>query len=77
VPAVCIGSWPLNVAMFDGDLMAGPVVTLFSEEMDESRRNITANPQRAHGDMQRIMRAFFMPETIQPEEAGAVVKKPR
>jgi hypothetical protein len=63
--------------MFDGDLMAGPVVTLFAEEEEEARRNITANPQRAHADLQRIMRAFFMPETLQPDEAPAVVKKPR
>jgi hypothetical protein len=77
VPAVNIGSWPLEVSMFDGDLMAGPVVSLFAEDIEEARRNVTSNPQRAHGDLQRVMRAFFMPETILPEDAQAIIKKPR
>jgi hypothetical protein len=77
VPTVSIAAWPLEVAMFDGDLIAGPVVTLYAEEVEEARRNITANPQRAHADLQRVMRAFFMPETLLPEDAAALVKKPR
>ena len=38
---------------------------------------MTANLARSHKDYQRIIKAFFMPELVQPAEAVEMVKKPR
>jgi hypothetical protein len=77
VPAVCVARWDLEATMYDGDIMAGPVVTLFTDDEDGARSCLVANPQRAHADLQRIMRSFFMPELITAKEAAALIKKPR
>ena len=63
--------------MFEGDSVAGPIPTLFGEDIIASKSAISANPERAFSDFQRLVRAFFMPETLQPEEAPNFVKKPR
>jgi hypothetical protein len=34
IPTVKLASWPMNCQMFDGDTLAGPVPTLFSEDAD-------------------------------------------
>jgi hypothetical protein len=34
IPTVKLGSWPMNCQLFDGDTLAGPVPTLFSEDAD-------------------------------------------
>ena len=70
-------SWGLDCLMFEGDSVAGPIPTLFGEDIIASKSAISANPERAFSDFQRLVRAFFMPETLQPEEAPNFVKKPR
>ena len=34
VPAVLLASWNLDAAMFEGDKVAGPVMTLFAEDVE-------------------------------------------
>ena len=70
-------SWGLDCQMFKGDSVAGPIPTLFGEDINASKSAISANPERAFSDFQRLVRAFFMPETLQPEEAPNFVKKPK
>ena len=70
-------SWGLDCLMFEGDSVAGPIPTLFGEDINASKSAISANSERAFSDFQRLVRAFFMPETLQPEEAPNFVKKPR
>jgi hypothetical protein len=74
---VRVARWDLEATMYDGDIMAGPVVTLFTDDEEGARNSLGANPQRAHGDLQRIMRSFFMPELVTEKEAVALIKKPR
>ena len=57
--------------------MAGPVPTLFGDTPDVSRTAVTANPEKAFGDVQKIMRCFLMPEVLDDKEAEAFIKKPR
>ena len=46
VPRVLIKSWPLNADMFDGDVMAGPVPTLFAVDEDEAIDAMMENPEK-------------------------------
>ena len=66
-------SWGLDCLMFEGDSVAGPI----GEDITASKAAISANSERAFSDYQRLVRAFFMPETLQLEEAPGFVKKPR
>ena len=70
-------SWPVNADMFDGELLAGPIPMLFSEDMDSSQANITADPLKSHWDMSKISKCFFMPECLPLKDALAIIKKPR
>jgi hypothetical protein len=63
--------------MFDGDVLVGPIPTLFAEDLEEALDAITADPVRAHYDISKIHRMFFMPEHVDMEAAIAAVKKPR
>jgi hypothetical protein len=63
--------------MFNGELAAGPVPALFSEDEEASQEALLANPRKAHQDLQRAMKIFFMPELVELEEALTLVKKPR
>ncbi len=70
-------AWPLSADLFDNEIMKGPVPTLFADAPDEAEAAIRAGPIRAHADLQRLMRAFFMPESLDPAAALKLVKNPR
>jgi hypothetical protein len=67
----------LSADLFDGDEQAGPIPTLFAENMEEAMEGLMGNVMRAHADIQKLSRVFFMPEVVDLEEAIAIVKKPR
>jgi hypothetical protein len=77
VPTVELAVWSLEASLFDGEIAAGPVPVLFSEEPEATLAAVTANPGKAHYDVQKVARCFLMPETIRLDEASALVKKPR
>jgi hypothetical protein len=77
VPAVLIKSWPLASTMWDGDVLAGPVPTLFAEDVEASREAFLDNMAKAHNDLGKLYRAFFMPEHILVDEAADLLRKPR
>jgi hypothetical protein len=77
VPAICLGQWSLNAELFDGDEQAGPVPTLFAEDSEGAMEGLMGNVTRAHADIQKLSRVFFMPEVVDLDEAIAIVKKPR
>ena len=70
-------SWQAEAALFVGDIMAGPVPTLFGVDPDASLASIMAEPRKAHWDLMKICRLLFMPENLALEEAVAFIKKPR
>ena len=51
-----LNSWPAEAALFDGDIMAGPVPSLYGEDPDASLAGITAEPRKAHWDLMKICR---------------------
>jgi len=77
VPTMLLGSWQLDATMYDGEVMAGPVCTLCAEDNDVARNALKANLVKAHSDLQKIARAFFMPEYVDEDEAVRIAKKPR
>jgi hypothetical protein len=45
--------------------------------MEAAMEGLNRNVARAHVDIQKLSRVFFMPEVVDLEEALAIVKKPR
>ena len=72
-----LNSWPAEAALFDGDVMASPVPSLFGEDPDASLVGITADSRKAHWDLMKICRLLFMPEILGLEDATSFIKKPR
>ena len=72
-----MSTWELGAVLFDGETTAGPVPTLFADNVEASKAALEAAPEKAHADYLKIARTFFMPETISMEDALSVVKKPR
>jgi len=77
IASMSLQSWDLDTNQFDGELLAGPIPTLFSEDVATSTTNIMANPLKAHWDLSKIAKCFVMPENITMQEALAYIKKPK
>ena len=77
LPTVLIKSWPLEADLFDGDLLAGPIPSLYSDDRDASLAGITSDPLKSHWDLQKILKTFFMAEGVTVANAVAMLKKPR
>ena len=63
--------------MFDGEQMAGPVPSLYSEDPDSTLAGILSDPLKCNWDLNKIYRAFFMAEAITQKDALTFMKKPR
>jgi hypothetical protein len=40
IPTICLAQWPMEATLWDGDLIAGPVPTLFTEEVEAGTKAI-------------------------------------
>jgi hypothetical protein len=72
-----MASWPAESRLFSGEDTAGPVPTFFSEDIEAAKEAIAENIARVHLDLQRLMKLFIQPETVDLEDAAAIIKKPR
>ena len=77
LPVIIIKHWPLEATLFDGEQLAGPVPSLYSEDPDTAQATIKGDPLKAHWDLNKIAKSFFMVESVTTTEALAVIKKPR
>jgi len=77
LPTMVLKSWDLDVSLFDGDIMAGPIPTLFSDDCAASLSAILADPLKGHWDLMKIARCFLTTEALTLQEALAFVKKPK
>ena len=77
LPVIIIKHWPLEATLFDGEQLAGPVPSLYSEDPDAAQAAIKGEPLKAHWDLNKIAKSFFMVESVTTTEALAVIKKPR
>lgn len=77
MPTVKLATWPMRCELFDGDLLDGPVPTLFTEDAEAAKNAISTAPEKAHWDIQKMLRSFILPEHVTVVEAAKIVKKPR
>lgn len=77
MPTVLVKSWGVNATLFDGDVAAGVVPTLFSADPEASRSAINKDVYKAHYDINRLNKAFFMAENVTGREAINIIKKAR
>jgi hypothetical protein len=63
--------------MFDGDLIAGPVPTMFAEDPEVTKDALKADIYKAHFDMAKFERVFLQPEHVVLGEAFEIVNEPR
>jgi hypothetical protein len=77
LPTVKLAAWPLEATLFDPEVIAGPVPTLFGTDEYAALEGIRADPLKNHWDLSRIAKNFFMAENIDLEAAVLVCKKPR
>jgi hypothetical protein len=53
------------------------VPTLFAEDIEGARSGLDRNTARAHANIQKLNRTFFMPELVDLKDAISLVKKPK
>ena len=49
-----VESWPLTAEMWDGEALAGPVPTLFSEDPIGTLDSIKKEPGKLHWDLSKL-----------------------
>jgi hypothetical protein len=77
IPTIRLASWPLSCEMFDVDLIAGPVPTMFAEDPDMTKEALKEDHYRAHFDMAKFLRVFLQPEHVDLGESFEIVNEPR
>lgn len=77
LPTVHLQAWPLSACLFDGELAAGPVPTLYAEDPEAVIDIIGRDLIKLHSDISKINKIFFAAETLSVGEAAALLKKPR
>jgi hypothetical protein len=63
--------------MWDLEMMAGSVPTLFAEDVDTSKEALADDVAKPQGDMAEMYRAFFMPEHIPLSEVMNLRRRTR
>jgi hypothetical protein len=77
VPTVLLVEWNLTCEMFDGDVISGPVPTLFSDRLDAAKAALGNDLEKAFQDLGKILRKLVIHEYIPPAAGWAIVLKPR
>jgi hypothetical protein len=74
---VLLAEWSLTREMFDGDVVSGPVPTLFSDRPEAAKAALANDPKKAFQDLGKILRKLVIHENIPPSAGWAIVLKPR
>ena len=77
MPAILLDTRSLAANMFEGNMLAGLVPTLFADDPTAAERAITSDAARAHWDINKINKVFMVPENISLKDAVNLLKKPR
>ncbi len=72
-----LAEWSLACEMFDGDVISGPVPTLFSDRPEAAKAALSNDPEKAFHDLGKILRKLVIHEYVPPAAAWAIVLKPR
>jgi len=77
IPCICLGQWDLSADYFEDEMLSGMIPVLFAENPSEAEKGLMKDLISARKDLDRINRAFFIPEAVDLENALKVIKKPR
>ena len=77
MPTIHINTWPLSATLFDGEVAGGVVPVLFVTDEAAALDSITSDLAKAHWDVNKLNKVFFISESINLKEALALIKKPR
>jgi hypothetical protein len=72
-----LAEWSLACEMFDGDVISGPVPTLFSDRPKAAKAALGNDLEKAFHDLGKILRKLVIHEYVPPAAAWAIVLKPR
>ena len=72
-----IATWPLAATLFDGESTGGPVPTLFSPDENASSTALNADIHKAHWDLNKLAKVFFVAENLPVKDIIPLLKKPR
>ena len=72
LPIILIKSWPLEAAPLNRSCWQVP--SLYSEDPDSAQTAIKDDPMKAHWDINKITKTFFMMESVTTAEALAIIK---
>jgi hypothetical protein len=74
---VKLAAWPLVATLFDPEVIAGLMPTLFGTDENSALEGIRAGPLKNQLDLSRISENRFMAENTDLEAAVLMCKKPR
>ena len=77
MPTIHINTWPLSATLFDGEVAGGVVPVLFATDEAAALDSISSDLAKAHWDVNKLNKVFFILESINLKEALALIKKPR
>ena len=77
MPTIDINTWPLSATLFDGEVAGGVVPVLFATDEAAALDSISSDLAKAHWDVNKLNKVFFISESINLKEALALIKKPR
>ena len=77
MPTIHINTWPLSATLFDGEVAGGVVPVLFATDEAAALDSITSDLAKAHWDVNKLNKVFFISESINLKEALDLIKKPR
>jgi hypothetical protein len=76
-PSVVLAEWELKADYFEEDFLYGISPVLFATDPKASEEGIRANTETVKKDLDRLNRIFFVPESIELNDALKIVKKAR
>ena len=77
MPTIHINTWPLSATLFDGEVAGGVVPVLFATDEAAALDSISSDLAKAHWDVNKLNKVFFISESINLKEALALIKKLR
>jgi hypothetical protein len=77
VPSLVLNSWDISADLLDDEFLDGVMPVLFAEDPKMAEEGLMQNIDAMRKDLERLAKVYFVPETLNLEQAEAVVKKPR
>jgi hypothetical protein len=76
-PSILLCEWEVESDYLEDDRITGVMPVLFANDPKAAEAGMMDNLATARKDLDKINRAFFVPESLDIEEAAKVAKKPR